>query len=689
MGKEVVAKGKSVKEAVSIALDLLNVYTDEVEIEIIEKDSKGILGIGAKPAVVRVSVREGEIVADSGLDPLPTWESVEKAVESLELPQENPIPTDLSKDIIPMQDGLSGKAWVKDGKIFCKDAPDKYPVISPGTGMKLFKNQVLVEKTAVISEQDALHVELHDEELPPRWELKVSDDKMQAVLHIVPGVRIFRRLKEKPPGNYVQLEVEEKKVPILLDTAPIMEKLQEMGIVHGIDFAEIVRACMSEQAASFVIASGTPPKPGQNGYFLPTQEVMIKKGLKERADGTVDYREIKEFPCVERGQVIGIVKPPVPGIPGTSVTNELVFPPDVYPLVVQEGKGVSLVDGGTKVVAMDAGHPEIKIEGQLAKISVIPKLTIGNDVDLANGNVHYVGDVEILGSVQDGMLVEAQGNVLVRGNVNMAKVFAGSSVIVHKNIIASEITAGSSNLFKAEISNILGELIDQMKQMMGAIYQLSNVSAFKVSSFTRTGLGPLIKILCDGKFKTFPPLARALIDKIRSGAFVLGDEWIEFGERLYRGFITTHASVLESVDDIVRMVKKAEELSLSIENSAADQNCFIQAGFAHNSKMYASGDILILGHGIYNSKLHAEGFIVVDGFVRGGEIYATKGVEIGETGTNGGFSTKIAVPEGETIKIKTAREDTVIQIGQKTHRFTIQASNVYARLNEEGQLKIT
>lgn len=687
MSKSIVSKGKTVKQAVNTALDLLNATHSNVYIEIIESESKGILGIGGKPAVVRVTEKEGKQDLNPPLDPLPSINSLQSIIESLETPIENQLHLPTVQKAAEETD-LYGKVWVRDGRIFCMDAPDKYPLVSPAKGIKLYKDDVLVDKTIVISENDILRVEVQDERHEPSWELKLSNDKMKAILMLTPGKRILRKLKDKSPSNFVQLEIEEKILPIVIEAGPIMDKLKEMGIVHGVDYTEIARACRSDEKESFVVAKGTPPTPGKHGYFQPVQEVEIKKGLKERDDGTIDFRETQEFPSVDRGKVIGVIKPPIPGFPGTTVTNEPIFPPESHPLTVSIGRGVLLVEDGGKVVATDAGHPEVKVRGQLAKISVIPKLMIGRDVDLQTGNVHYIGDVEVLGTVQDGMTVDAQGNVLVRNSANMAKIAAGSSIIVQKNIITSEITAGKSNILIAELCQILGELIEQMKQIAIAINQLTNVSAFKVSSFTRTGLGPLIKILCDGKFKSFPTLTATLVNKIKCGKDILDEAWFEFGERINKGFVSFHSSDLRSAEDVMRLINIAEDLYASSQDSEHEETCFIKAGFAHNSHIYSSGDIYI-GQGVYNSKLHAGGFIEVDGFVRGGEIYAEMGVRIAEAGTKGGNITRITVTKSGSIKIKMAMADTVIQVGTKTHKFMVQTFHVFARLDDQGQLIIS
>lgn len=691
-GKSIVSKGKNVKEAVKIALDLLNAKIDAVDIEIMENESKGLLGLRVKPAVVRVTLREmAALQAAPAFSDPNSIVNLENSVQSLELPEpagHSPFVNFKPQLALADSDDLLGKAWVKDGHILCKDAPDRYPLVSPTKGVLLYKNDELIEKTVVISENDILEVELQDEFQEPQWEFQISPDKMQAAFKLVPGTRIFRRLKDKAPDKLIKIEVTETKVPFIVDTREVMNDLRDSGIVYGIDYTEITKACASKEEGSFIIAKGTPPTLGKNGYFMPLQEVEIKKGLKERTDGSVDYREIQQFPSVEPGQVLGTVYLPIPGTPGLTVTNEPVLPPDVFPLVVRAGKGVVLVEDGTKVIATDSGHPDVKIKGTLAQISVIPKLLIGKDIDLQVGNVHYSGDVEIIGSVQDGMLVEAQGNVTVQDNVNMAKLIAGNSILVKNNIIASEVTAGKSSMLIAEIHQILGELVQQIRQMEAAIHQLSAVSAFKVSSFTATGLGPLIKILCDGKLKSFLPLTTSIINKIDSGTDILDKEWHEFSERLRKGFMNPHTSNFKSVEDIGQVAKKAEQLFISTIDDNDSPDCFIKVGFVHNSVLYSSGDIIITGAGVYQSKLRAGGFLEVDGYVRGGEIIAAKSVKIGEAGTKGGVTTKITVPQGETIKIKTVMEETVIQVGSQTHQFTAQSSNVFARLDENGQLII-
>ena len=112
----------------------------------------------------------------------------------------------------------------------------------------------------------------------------------------------------------------------------------------------------------------------------------------------------------------------------------------------------------------------------------------------------------------------------------------------------------------------------------------------------------------------------------------------------------------------------------------------MRASFSLNSQLYSAGDLIIEGQGCYNSKLYACGYIQINGFVRGGEVHALKGIKIMEAGTKGGASTKLIVPKDQNIEIQLVMEDTVIQIGKKTHKFICETTNVIARLDHNGNI---
>lgn len=75
MSSVVEKMGKTVDEAVKLALEELNATEDKVMIEVLEEPTKGILGLGAKPALVRVTEKinnekENKVndVVENGID---------------------------------------------------------------------------------------------------------------------------------------------------------------------------------------------------------------------------------------------------------------------------------------------------------------------------------------------------------------------------------------------------------------------------------------------------------------------------------------------------------------------------------------------------------------------------------------------------------------------------------------------
>ena len=65
--KEIIKKGKTVDEAINIALEEAGVLRENVEIEVLSEGNKGIFGIGSKEAEVKIIIKEncaGDIAKD-------------------------------------------------------------------------------------------------------------------------------------------------------------------------------------------------------------------------------------------------------------------------------------------------------------------------------------------------------------------------------------------------------------------------------------------------------------------------------------------------------------------------------------------------------------------------------------------------------------------------------------------------
>lgn len=674
MKRTVISRGKTVTEAVNLGLELLGVTKENANIEIIETGSKGLFGIRSKPASVKVSVIQpskqipGELISDLNTD----WNEKKGEIENyLKL---NPSPR-----------SVEGKVWVEEGRIMAQASPDNYPLISPVTGAQIRKNGTLIDQTVTVTELDQISITLDEDRIEPVWKITVDEDLMKVTLSVIPGYRLYRRLLDSAPSAHLIIEFEEIRQPISIVPELITSFLRDQMITYGILYDNILKACNTTEPGSFPIALGLLPIQGTNGSFEKAFDTLARNVQpKTRNDGTVDYREIKEFPTVSEGQILGQIKPPVSGTPGVNVKGEDVPPLPVSAVVPLEGKGTIWTENGTQAVAIKAGMPQIHQHGLRVRVAIIPKLLHGGDVNMETGNIHFQGDVEITGSVQDNMKIEASGSILVHGNANMSNLNASQSLIVHANIISSKITVGKGSMLHAEMEPMLKEISVKMRSLKSAIEQISQAAAFKMNDFNASGLRPLLNVLLRGKFKSFNDTLHQLNEKINLNKSYLDEDWHLYAKQIHSGFLNTLNSHFRGIGDLEDFQQVTEYLHSMVE-PPVENSIFAKFNYAHNSNIYSGGDISI-SQGCYNSMVYCQGYMEVYGFLKGGVYFANRGLIINEAGTEGNVTTKLHTPEGSDIQIRKAYTGTTVQIGKQVHTFTKDTLQIHARLNEEGEL---
>lgn len=388
------------------------------------------------------------------------------------------------------------------------------------------------------------------------------------------------------------------------------------------------------------------------------------------------------IPTVKKGQVIAIVHPPTYGKPGFTVTNEPLPAKQTFPLIVQAGKGIALIENGSKIVATEMGRPVIEYRGLIVKVSIISKLVHYGDVNISSGNIRFRGDIDVLGNVEDGMVVEGDGNINVIQNVNRASVSSKSSIKIHRNSIGSTLSAGKQNIFEAELVHLLSSIHDYTSKIILSIQQLMNLPALKTTGYQKRGLQPLIKVLMEQKFRAIITPLKQFLEICNKGNRLLDLEWLTLAEQLRQTFLSSSANEFHSLQQMDQLKKRMEQM-MEKHNPPLEQNCFIELSYALNSTIYSSGDVIIYGQGCYHSKIHAGGTLIIKGILRGGEVYARNGAKIQEAGSEGTVSTKIIVPQDKRISIDIVKEGTEIQIGKAKYTFQREQKGILARLDND------
>jgi uncharacterized protein len=687
MNQSILSKGKDVIEAVEIGLQILRAERDQVSIEIIQNEKKGFLKLRNQPAIVRITKTPSTTLNNEETE---FFEQIEQAVKELEVQparQSKRQGEEVFSVLLDVEtDSLAGKVWVKDGEIFGKPSALQYPTVTPGKNVEIFRNNERVTDTTFVSESDTYEIKTSEEMKDTKWDITCDSQYLTVNLHVQPGLKKYYKIIDREPDSHILVEAEERiEVRNELEYKSVLTALEQLHVVHGFNHSEIMAAINTEKPGHFVVASGIKPKEGQHGRFELLVNTDKKTGPHERSDGTMDFREVQVIPAVNQGQVIAIIHPPVPGTPGYNVSNSPVPPEPVFPLIVQAGRGIALVENETKVVATETGRPIVEQRGLFAKFSIIPKLVHYSDVDITSGNVRFKGDVDVLGNVEEGMVVEAEGNVTIFQNANKATIASKNTIILQRNSIGSTLSAGKHNIFESELINQLETIKGEFSKLLLSIHQLLLLPAFKTTDFQKKGLYPIIKLLLEQKFRTILPPVKQFLELCRQGHQVLGIEWLTISEQLRRSLLSSITNEYHSMDRLEELADRMEAI-IQKQNNANEGECFISLMYAINSTIYSAGDVSIKGQGCYNSKILAGGKIEISGVLRGGEVHAKKEICIKEAGSEGGTITRISVPANQRIKIGLAREGTVIQIGKVKHTFQKEQRNITAFLDEKGRL---
>ena len=687
--RSIISKGKNVMEAVQLGLDLLDAQKNEVNIEVLEQEKKGFLGIGHKHATVKLSkpsIKEN----NNHEPPKVNMDEIIDSIDRIEILPEHQEVTQIiasTKSRIEQLDKKSSEvkieaiAWVKDGELFVQNSPTHYPTINIEEGIEVSLNGSLVrEKKLIITQDDNVDIYGVQEEKETKWSISIDSSKLKVKLDVEPGYKIIRTIRDTEPSPYITLMADETKQPInTLTYEQVVSAMGSLHVIYGFNHGEIMKAIDATEKGTFEIATGTSALPGQDGWIEIKVNIHTDNTLKEDELGKVDFREHRTIHTVEAGTVIGIIHPPVPGRPGITVTNEPLPAKQTKPIKFKAGQGIQLVED--KVVAIESGRPSIEQRAMFVKTSILQEYIHPGDVNLTSGNIHFNGDVTILGSVQDNMVVEAGGDIVVRQSINGAKVVSLNSIIAYQNVIGSELSAGKNNLLFAEMGYLLATMNEQMERMIAVINQLTNSNAFKSSDFPRTGLKPLIHILLEKKFKNFTTLAKNYINLLKKGElFLLDEEWSEVSTTLNRLFLTI-SDEFTSLDDIVELSLKTNKL-YDISHIPPEPNSYIAILSATNSHLYSSGDITVTGKGAINTDIHAEGKLKIEKVLRGGEVYAKEGIQINETGSESGTSTVISVPSDKNIRISKALEGTILKIGYTRRDIKETTQNIDAWLSD-------
>jgi len=213
-----------------------------------------------------------------------------------------------------------------------------------------------------------------------------------------------------------------------ISPSELIELLTKHDIKDGVDLEEVAKFCskaaMGINQENVLIAVGTEPTAGRDGWLELIVKTAGDADFTEDAKGNVDLRTLNTFTNVEPNQKIGIIHPPEFGVAGFTVQGTPISALEGQPLKLVAGEGVQLSEDGTSAHSTSGGR--VVFDG--ITLSIADEFVVKGDVDLSVGNIDFNGVVEITGDVLDDFNIRASKGIRITGAVGACRLESGGPV---------------------------------------------------------------------------------------------------------------------------------------------------------------------------------------------------------------------------------------------------------------------
>ncbi|MCB2340729.1 flagellar assembly protein A [Clostridium estertheticum] len=570
-----------------------------------------------------------------------------------------------------------GTIEIKNGIIIVKNPCDggKPAVISnTNANITLTVNGEKVTHRANVKKEDVIEVFLKEDEASRHLNLSTSPDNMEAYISIKYKPKVIYKLKDSEPKNSVLIEseVKEKIMPPKFTEAEINNELLNNKIKYGTLKMVVVKCSKEDEVSQMIIAKGKNVIDAIDDRI----EVKYDGGHKDyNNDEVIDYKAIGTVEGVEKGQVLAVLHRGKSGEDGIDINGKVLKCKNSKTLTLGVGEGCELTDEFT-VTANSKGRPSLRG----STFFVYKTYEVNGDVELKTGNIQFVGDIVISGSVREGMKVESGNSILIKNNVAEAEIKASGDVVIKGNVIHSNISSGKEDVLNLEFLNDIKSMKDDMLKLIASVRQVKGINLIRKNSSD----GELIKILLESKFKKLPQTAIKVVKRIIELEND-EDELVLIIKHKILNLAPLNIVDFEELNDVVTIIEnKIEKMEMNLKLPVD-----VVLDYSQDSTIKSSGNIIFTGKGEYVSELVASGSILFQqdkGLARGGVIKAGKEIKCKVVGGLGGVSTKLIVEKNGHIWADVAYPNTRFIIGEREYVLDVLSKNVHAFIDKDREL---
>lgn len=546
-------------------------------------------------------------------------------------------PTDLGQD---------GSVCIEAGRLRVANPSGRgrWPilVVAGDAEVALWLNGERVSGDVVLRAEDDARLVPVLEEVPAWIDVVVADDRMQAWVTAHPPTRRRVEPRDAPPASRLRLEVDEQREvgALAFQAEDVAAALADAG-VHGPVRPGAVQEALTQPERQVLIAQGRPPVAGEAGSVWTTVHGTLREPPPPDQPDDADPLTSATRPFIEIGCPVVQLRPGVAPVPGQAVTGEVMGTGQaLWAPALQCGPGVRASADGQTAIAAVSGHPQVVADQEHVFVAVYPERQVAGDVDAECGDIFFDGDVWVDGDILPGRTVQASGSVQVRGAVQHARLEARGSVSVEGGAVNAVLVAGGAGLAytialpgTVDLHNLLEELA--MGTPPSRPGRMAACAARLVQQLGRTEatLDPEVSDLV----RLLGALARMTENRLQAAQ--------------------AGGAALVVAAAVVAMRRALKRVG----------SC--RAGHLHNTRVEATGNILLGDQGSLRSNIVCGGQLRCDGPVRGGSVRAERGALLGVVGSEGEVETRIEIGADAIFHAREVHVGTVVVRGDQAREY--------------------
>lgn len=553
----------------------------------------------------------------------------------------------------------------------------KFTIKTPQNG-SIYINGNLCEKNNrySVSKVDEIKYEPEITEPKRNISISVSDDRMEAYVKVEYLCGYIYKLVDCKTDNHLALRTEKcvNGQSNFYTSDEIIKYLKDNKIVFGI-IDENIKECCTKSIENILIAKGVAkmddiPVRLEYTFDVNENDELIAPSIKN-TNGRIDYKNLHSIANVEKDDVLAKIKERIEGHNGKDVYGNIIKKKTIKNRPVKVGEGCEIRDD--TVVATRKGRRSVKND-----VLTVNNMYTVNEVNMKTGNINFVGDIQIYGNVTEGMQVKSGNTTTIGKNVESATIVSEGDIVINGSVLNSIVLAGAYDMDKKNYINTLKEYKNIIDNMTDAARKLVECSKDK-------NVGRVVKLLIEKRYKNIPRLSLSIVTyNIHEG--IVDSELMNIIRNKIVGI-----NALK-----IRRIGELSELSILLQNEIDFNDDVViklntKIGYAQNSTIKSTGDIIVTGTGQFVSKLIAFNdikFTMKDAVCRGGVISAGGNIELKTVGSSAGVMTKIEVSKNSIITADIAYPNTIFCFDGKSERLDEPSRDVKVYLSDEGRVVI-